>query len=149
MFAVNNNPSRVDLRKFGLAMLVGFSLIGAILYFTPFLRTRDIRPLEWTGNGLQVTALSLLALSVALCLLSFVWPRGARPVYVIWMTVATAIGMVMSTLLLTVLFFVLLPAFSLIVRMGDPLRRRLAKDGTYWASTKPHEPTLERMRRPF
>jgi hypothetical protein len=41
-----------------------------------------------------------------------------------------------------------LPLFSLIVRFGDPLRKKLG-GATYWEPYRPHEPTLERMRRPF
>jgi hypothetical protein len=64
------------------------------------------------------------------------------------MTLASYLGMVMTTLLLSVLFFVLLPIFSLI-RLKDPLRLKLRSAGTYWERPDPHEPTINRMRRPF
>ncbi len=72
----------------------------------------------------------------------------ARPVYVAWMTVTVPIGLVMSTVLLTVLFVFVLPLFSLIVRWSDPLQKKLGAS-TYWEEYKPHEHTLERMRRLF
>ncbi|MEK7710827.1 MAG: hypothetical protein AAB341_02930, partial [Planctomycetota bacterium] len=64
------------------------------------------------------------------------------------MTATAPVGIVMSTILLTMLFMLILPVFSLIVRMGDPLRKKLG-GATYWEDYKAHEPTLERMRRPF
>jgi len=149
MFIVNKNPTVADLRKFGWAMFIGFFFIGALLFFAPFLRTWDVLALDWTGTGLQLAAVGLQALGVVLCAVSLLWPTGARPVYVVWMTVALAIGIVMSTVLLTVLFLVLLPLFSLVVRSGDPLRKKLTARGSYWEDYKPHEATLERMRRPF
>ncbi len=149
MFTVNKNPTISDLRKFGWAMLVGFWAIGALLWLSPWLKTRDLPALGWSGTGLQFTAISLQALGVGLCFLSLAAPPVARPVYVAWMTAAGAIGIVMSTVLLTVLFVFLLPVFSLVVRAGDPLRKRLTAGGTYWEDYKPHEATLERMKRPF
>jgi hypothetical protein len=68
--------------------------------------------------------------------------------YVTWMRASTPIGLAMSTVLLSVLFLFMLPLFSLVVRLGDPLRKKLGET-TYWEDYKPHEATLERMRRLF
>ena len=149
MFTVNKNPSRDDLRKFGVAMLLGFFLIGAILYFSPWIKTRDVSALGWSGTGLQIAAVSLSALGVALFLLSHASPRAAKPVYVIWMSVTVPIGIVMTTFMLSILFFVLLPPFSLLIRFGDPLGKKLKASGSYWEDHKPHEATIDRMERPF
>ncbi len=149
MFAVNKNPTVKDLRKFGLAMLTGFGVIGALLWISVQLKAEGAELLAWSGAGLQITAVCLWAVGVGLFALSLLSLTVAKPVYVAWMTAAMAIGTVMSTILLTVLFVLLLPPFSLIVRMGDPLRKKLKPGDTYWEDCKPHEATLERMRRPF
>lgn len=149
MFTVNRNPSIKELRKFGVAMLVGFFVIGVVLFFAPFFRLSDVDTLSYTGTGIQLTAFGLLALGVGLCVLSYAWPAGAKPVYVVWMTIGIGIGTVMSTLLLTVLYVLLLPLFAIIVRLGDPLRKKLSSAETYWEDYKPHEPTLDRTGRPF
>jgi len=65
------------------------------------------------------------------------------------MTVSTFIGTIMTTIMLTILFIVLLPLFSLIVRLGDPLRKKITSGPTYWEDYKPHEASIERMKRPF
>lgn len=146
---VNKNPSRGELRTFGYVMLFGFWLIGALLFFGPWLKTRDVLALGWTASSLQITAVALQGLGVILCVLGLTAPSLAKPVYVVWMTAAMAMGLVMTTILLTVLFVVLLPVFSLVVRLGDPMRKRLNGTDTYWEDFQPHEATLERMRRLF
>ena len=65
-----------------------------------------------------------------------------------WMIGATGIGKVMLPVFLTLVFFILLPVFTL-VRLADPLRMKLTKEATYWEPHKPHEATVERMLRPF
>ena len=52
-------------------------------------------------------------------------------------------------IMLTVLYFLLLPVFSLVVRFGDPVRKRLDPNGSYWEDHAPFKPTLDRMRRLF
>lgn len=149
VFTVNKNPTRRDIGKFGWAMLAGFGVVGGVLWLVPGATIRDHALLTWSGAGVQIAALCLWALGLGLAFLSFTAPGVARPVYVTWMSVAFAIGAVVSTVLLTVLFLVLLPLFSLVVRAGDPLRKKLNAKGSYWEDYKPHEATLERMRRPF
>jgi hypothetical protein len=148
MFTVNKSPSVGDLRKFGWAMLLGFGVIGAVLWTAAWGKYGGSGPLGWSGSGAQVVALCLWALGAGLCALSLYSPASAKPVYVTWMRATAPIGIVMSTILLTLVFVLVLPLFALIVRMGDPLRKKLG-GSTYWEDYKPHEPTLERMRRLF
>lgn len=149
VFAVVRNPTGSMLRKFGVAMFFGFGVLGTVAWASQSFHDRSVGGLTWTGHWTQVASLCLWAFGVALGTISF-GPRAlARPVYVGWMTVTMAIGVVMSTILLTVLFVVLLPPFSLVVRLGDPLRKRLGHASSYWVPQKSHEPTMERMRRPF
>jgi len=153
MFVVNKNPTPADLRKFGWAMLVGFGIIALILWAGPWLgawwRSQPAPSLAWLGSTRQWFAVAVAVLALLLWAVSLFAPAIAKPVYIAWMTATVPIGVVMSTILLTLLFVFLLPPFALIVRLSDPLRRKLTKQGTYWEPYKPHEPTLERMRRPF
>ena len=158
MFTVNKNPTLDELRKFGYAMLVGFLFLGAVIYLAPLVKTREVFPwlgfrdvsvLKWAGTWRQWTAVCLGPLGVVLCGLCLLSPSAAKPVYIVWMTVAVAVGTVVSTVMLTLLFVFLLPMFSLVVRIGDPLRKKLRREGSYWEDYKPHEPTIERMKRPF
>ena len=143
MFSVNRSPSRKDLRIFGWVLLVGFGLIGLILWTGWF--SGWPRGASWQ----QVLALICWGLALGLGLPSLVSVDLARRIYVGWMTVFVPVGIALSTILLTVLFFVLLPVFSLIVRLGDPLRKKLKAEGSYWEDCRQHEPTLERTMRQF
>ena len=147
MLTVNKNPSVSDLRKFGWAMLFGFGVIGAILWVVAWRRYGG-GSFGWSGAAGQQVAIGLFVLGTGLWVTGVAAPNVARPVYVAWMTVTVPLGTVLSTVLLTVLFVFLLPLFSLIVRLGDPLRKKLGGP-TYWEDYKPYEHTLERMRRSF
>lgn len=133
VFIVNREPSAAELRKFGGAMVLGFGVIGGIVL--------------WAGA--MGVAIGLWSLGAALFLLTRISLAAAKPVYVVWMTAASFAGIVMSTVLLTLLYFTFVPVFSLIVRRGDPLRKKLHAGPSYWEDYRAHEPTLERCRRTF
>jgi hypothetical protein len=95
-----------------------------------------------------VIASALFALAVLIVLACFVSYAIGRLLYIVWMTGAMYLGLVVTTVLLSVLFVILLPLFSLI-RLSDPLRLRMKSSGSYWEDPTPHEATLERTRRQF
>ncbi len=148
MFTVNKNATEREIRKFAWAMLIGFGVIAIILW-AGTARRRDVAIWQWTASAGQCVALGLALLGLLIWATALLSPKIGRSTYVAWMTVTVPLGVAMSFVLLTVLFFVLLPPFSFIVRLSDPLRRKLTKDRTYWEDYRPHEPTLERMARPF
>ena len=111
MFTVNKHPTVGDLRKFGWAMLIGFAVLGVAFWTIPVLWALDASLLAWLGPKKQIAAICLWVLGPALCVLSLAAPGAAKPVYVVWMTVAVAIGTVMSTVALTVLFLLFLPTY--------------------------------------
>ncbi len=129
--------------------MIGFAALAVIVWLLAWKRGTIPTLLGWHEAGVQIAALVLFGVGFGLWLISIASEGVTRTIYVAWMTVAVPIGVVMTTVLLTVLFGLLLPIFSFIVRLGDPLRRRLAAGTTYWEPYKRHEPTLERTRRPF
>lgn len=145
MHGVNLNPQASDLRGFGWAMAAGFGVLGAILWYAG----PEPNGVAWVGVRAQKVAIVLWCLGALMWAVSF-GPIGlARPVYIVWMTVAMKIGAVMTVVLLSVLFVTLLPIFSLI-RLADPLRLKLKPRGeSYWEDHTHHESTLERTIRPF
>jgi len=66
----------------------------------------------------------------------------------VWKAIFRPIGVFNSYLLLTVLYLVIIPIFSL-RRIVDPLGMRITKGGSYWQKRRPVEMTLERFTRPF
>ena len=148
MFTVNKNPSATDLRKFGNAMLFGFAALAVLLWILPAWKG-GTAALAWSGRSSQIMAIVFAALGFGLFTLSRVSLAVTKTVYIGWMSAAVPIGIVMSTIALSLLYFILLPVFSLIVRRSDPLRRKLTRSGTYWEEYRHYEPTLERMHRQF
>jgi hypothetical protein len=142
---VNKNPSVGDLRKFGWAMLLGFGVIGVALWYVG----PDPNGWRWAGVAPQQVAVVAWILGPALWLVSLGPRPVARPVYVGWMTAAMYVGTLVTFVLLSVVFVVVLPIFSLI-RFKDPLRLKLGASGdSYWEDHAHHESTLERTIRPF
>ncbi len=148
MLEVNKNPDEGDLRQFGIAMLGGFVVLGVLLWGIAWFKAEPARGLfVWSGAPVQYIVIAMWFVGLFLFALSRVSLEVSRAVYVPWMTVAMVLGVIMSNILLTVLYFTLLIPFTLI-RLSDPMRRKLGGQ-TYWEDAKPYEPTLDRMRRPF
>jgi hypothetical protein len=147
MQAFRRNLTAGEIRRFGLVTLGGFLVIGAVLWLKG-LGWSFGSPLDWQGNGWQKTSIALWGLGAAFAVIcSASYSPGLR-LYVAWMTMALYIGTVVSFVLLSLMFLILLPVFSLI-RLRDSLRLKLKSSGTYWEDHRPHEPTLERMSRMF
>lgn len=145
MFTINRNPSTKDLHWFAVGMIVGIPAVALLLLW------------KWPDRGggvesafrlAQMILIGIAVIGVAVGIAALASPTMGRKLYIGWMTVTIPIGIVMSTIMLSLLYVFLLPIFSLIVRRQDPLRKKLG-GSTYWENYKPHEPTLERMRRPF
>lgn len=147
MFQVNRNPTKSDIRKFGWAMLIGFGAIGVLLWVIGAWKS-ETSFLSWNRSWRSWLSVGLVGLGVALRVLCSVHEPIARRIYVTWMSVTMPIGIFMSTVVLSIMYFLLLPIFSLFVRRGDPLRKR-RNQATYWEPYKSCEPTVERMQRLF
>ena len=128
------------LRKFGLVVggvFAGIALISA-----------------WR-NGWELTTLAqvLGGLGCALIALGAALPVMLRPVYKVWMGLAFAMGFVMTRVILTLAFVLVILPIGLILRaLGkDPLTKRPdAKENSYWIlRDAPAPSTPERLERYF
>jgi hypothetical protein len=153
MFTVNRHPSTTDLRKFAAAMVIGFGVIGAVVWCAPYLgawwrgEERSTAMLAWAGILRQWVAIGLWALGAALCIGGLMPKPIATKVYVGWMRLVTPIGIGMSMVMLTLVYFIFLPVFALIVRRSDPLRLKNRGERSYWQDAKPAPKTIEDMMR--
>jgi len=148
MFTVNRNPSPRDLRMFAWSMLIGFNVLAIVALLLACWKSGWTQPFFWPSPRAKTIAIVFSVVGTSMWLVSLVSPAAAKRLYIGWMTVMVPVGIAMSTVMLTLLFVILLPVFSLIVRRGDPLRKKLGAS-SYWENYKPHEDTLERMRRLF
>jgi hypothetical protein len=124
-----------ELRKFGLTVGGVFVAIGVLF----LLRHKSSYPI-------------FLGLGSTLVVFGAIWPRALKYVYVAWMTLAFTLGFVMSNVILTVFFFLLVTPMGLLSRLfgKDFLAQKLDKSAaSYWIS-RPHETkTAESYERQF
>jgi hypothetical protein len=118
-----------DLRKFGL--MVGGAFAGLALAL--WLRHSAAWP--W-----------VLTPAAVLFVLGGAWPQGLKWVYVGWMALAFALGHMVSTLLLTLLFYLVVTPIGWLARcLGrDFLDRKWSRQApSYWI---PRDPSKARNR---
>ena len=106
-----------DLRKFGL--LVGGVLVLLGLWFV--FRHKPWHPWLWVpGAGLMAFAL--------------IAPRGLKQIHLGWMILAITLGLVVSTILLTLFFYVVVTSIGMLARLfgKDFLARKWSNSPSYW-----------------
>ncbi len=120
LIEVNLNPSKQELKWFGLIMLVFFALVGGIVYGT-FTAPR--------------VASAIVAFGAALCVVYYVVAPLRLPMYLGWMRIVFPIGWVLSHLLFGAIYFLIVTPIGLTMRLigHDPLRRhRPSNTVSYW-----------------
>jgi hypothetical protein len=106
-----------DLRKFGL--MVGGVFLALGLWFV--FRHKPWHAWFWT-------------LGTLLIILGGLAPRALKHVYISWMALAFTLGLIVSTVLLTVFFYVVVTPVGLAARVlgKDFLGRKWSGGGSYW-----------------
>ena len=120
-----------SMRVFGIVLLVGFGLLGGLALWSG--RAADS---EWR----IVVGYILLSLGTIVFLWSLVSPRTLPPVYELWMRFGQGIGTVVSTVLLSVLYYVVFVIVGGLMRVfgTDPLDRRIERSSaSYWRRHAP------------
>lgn len=109
---------RIELRKFGITLGIVFGLLGTIFC----LRGREY--------FLYILILSALFLICAFCA-----PMCLKPVHKLWMTFAMSMGWVMTRVILSILFYLVVTPIGLLARLfgKDFLDIKFDKTATsYW-----------------
>ena len=107
-----------DLRKFGLT--VG----GVFVLFGLFFLWRH-KPWHWW----------LLVPGATLVMFGAILPRSLKWIFVVWMGVAMGVGVIVSTVLLTLTFFLIMTPVGLVARLAGKdflSRRREVSASSYW-----------------
>lgn len=131
---LNNIPTEVsNLRSFGLMVGGVFTALWFVLWYF-FDRSGNVHILAGVGLALMV--------------LGAVVPNILKPVYVVWMGAAVVLGtMVVTPLILTLFFFLVLTPVGLFFRLigRDALHRKPDREAsTYWI--KKEYPITDRSR---
>jgi hypothetical protein len=114
----NISSTKNDLRKFGLTVGSFLIIVGGLFF--------------WFDKASYPY---LLALGIVLILCGSALPILLKPVYVVWMTFATILGWVMTRVILSIVFFLVITPIGLIGRLFRykflELKWDSAKE-TYW-----------------
>ena len=107
-----------DMRRYGLVMTTGFSVIGSLL--------------AWKQMALAPYVLAVAAGFLTTALLA---PRALRPIERVWMKVAQVLNFIMTRIILTVVYiFLVTPTRILLLALGKKTLdlRFDPKLTTYW-----------------
>ncbi len=110
--------TKKELRKFGLVMTVPLALIGGYLWW----KERGAYPIV-LGTGAFFLISGLL------------YPRILRPIERIWMKFAELVGAIMTRVILSIAFFLIITPMGLLLRvLGKDLLhiRRGAHEKSFW-----------------
>lgn len=120
---INWKPDRRELRKFGVAMIVGFGLLAALASW-------------WWGTPRLAVGFAIAGAVAGLLGLS--GTRAAMVVYLPWMAVAFVMGNIVSRVLVTAFFYLLITPMGLLMRVvgKDALQRKNVRS-SYWDDLPP------------
>jgi hypothetical protein len=114
----NIKSNKTELRKFGITMCVALGLLGGMFFW----RGKDFYPY-------------LLILSAACMFLGIIIPIILKPIHKAWMILAVLMGFVMTRVIMTLLFYLIVTPIAFVVRLfgKDFLGTRLNRDvESYW-----------------
>ena len=129
LLEINLQPSRSELRWFGLIVLALFGMIGAVV--------------AWQTGASWVP---FAVIGAVLCAVYYAVPPIRRPAYITFMYAVLPIGWVVSHLLFGVIYFLVLTPIGFVGKLfgRDPLRlERDPNAATYWID---REPTRDPLR---
>lgn len=116
-------PDARELRTFAISMLIGFSLLGLFA--------------AWRASGIGTGTIVLWGVGLFLAMAAFV-PLLGRVVYLGVYLPTSIIGYVVSHIILTLMFFLIITPLGIILRLigKDPLQQRRPEHKTGWRAVK-------------
>ncbi len=114
----NIKSEKSDLRKFGITIGVILLIIAGFLFWKE-------------KESFQI----LLTFGVTLCILGIAIPFILKPIYWVWMIFATILGWIMTRVILSLLFYIIVTPIGLILRFFGKQFLELRWDkskGSYW-----------------
>ena len=114
----NIKSGKKELRNFGFTIGIVLLLIAGVLFYK--------------NNNLFI---SFAYIAGVFIVLGFLFPQLLKPIYFIWMIFAVVIGWIMTRLILSILFFVIISIIRLIACIFGKsfLELNISKDSkSYW-----------------
>ena len=128
------HPDRRGLREFGLAILVGFTVIGSVFLW----------------RGAETAAYVIYGVGGVVGLIGLSGRPVALPFYWVWMGIAFVLGNIMTRVVVAVVFFGVVTPIGVAQRLAGRDRLQLKKRDTdsYWIDL-PEAPPPEKYERQF
>ena len=126
---INWNPGDRELKVFGIAWFIFFTVIAFILVGKYHLSFSS----GWNPKWIAPMVLGSVAFLGAFVGLTVT--RALKPVFILWTLLTYPIGFVISYAILALLYFILFTPIGLFMRLlgHDPLKRKWNPAlGTYW-----------------
>ena len=125
----NIKNTKSDFRKFGITIGIFLLIVAGFLF--------------WRGSE---TFQILLISGLVLCVLGFVAPIILKPIYWAWMTFATILGWIMTRVILSLLFYIVITPIGVLSRLFGKkfldIKWDKSKD-TYWNFRQKKERKIE------
>ena len=131
----NIKSEKNDLRKFGITVGIILMMIAGFLFFNKI-------------ESIQM----LLTIGIVLFLLSVLIPGFLKPIYWVWMIFATIIGWIMTRVILSLLYFLIVTPIGLISRIFGKQFLELKwnkSSNTYWNYRSVSVPEKNRYEKQF
>lgn len=113
------NLDKKALKKFGVTMGIALAFIALFIFF----------------RHKYDKILIFIAISTTFFILAFTAPVFLKPVYILWMRLASILGWINTRLILLILFYLVFTPIGLVMKLlrFDPLDRKIDKNKTsYW-----------------
>lgn len=116
-------PDATELRRFAIAMLIGFFVLGALS--------------AWRARGIGTGSVVLWTTGASLAVAAFI-PKLGRIAYLAVYLPTSIIGYVVSNVMLTLMFFLVVTPLGIVMKlMGkDVLQQRRPDRTTQWTPVK-------------
>ena len=111
-----NISDKKEQRKFGLLMAIAIAVLGLI---------------RWWWHGLGPLPLNFFYVAAAFAILGLIVPGVLKPVFFVWIRFSIALNWVVTRVLLTLAFFLMIVPTRIILRLAgkDPLNRAWRPEG--------------------
>ncbi len=108
--------------------------------------------IQYAIHGFSHFPLYFFVVAGIFAFLGLVAPITLKPVLIIWLKLATVLNWVMTHVLLTIVYWLVIAPMGIVMRIfsEDPLKRKwLPKDQSYWESPEEQPAELEHWRNQF
>ena len=117
-------------------------VVGGVLLF--------IAAVVWWRNDWTVTTATYIlgGVGAALIVLGLTAPALLKPIYRVWMALAVVLGFIMTRVILTITYYLIITPIGLLLRLfgKDPMQRRLDPEApSYWIKKTYDAPAKERL----